>query len=245
MRKLLNWEISSFFKDRKFLSFLIMAVLLIAANIAIAVFSDVDSGQQALGDAASFNASLLAILMPVYSGVLIAQSFEQRLVQAEIMSGKKRLSVVVVKSVCFALLFWLYAILSTAIVTVVFTVMYGWGGAIPMLSNAGLVLATVELITLSVVGFLLVLPIAFSVRKQGATIGIGLAVSLILQGLTQKLIEYESLHVYLKLTPLGRAPFVFLERSVTQSLITLAVIVFWTALFIGLTYAVFRKVELK
>lgn len=245
MLDLFRWETAAFWKSRKGATLLIVTLVLAAAFVAISFANEVDSGVIALSDGVGFFSSLMVFFVPIYAGLVVAQSFEDRLIQAAVMSGQTRLSIVAVKTLFFMLVSFTFLALGTLISTLVVTAIHGWGAADLGISSGEIIGQILALILLTVIAYTIVVPLVFYTKKVGTSIGVGFVVSLVLYSLTQEAMKRESLHPLLKATPLGRSFFISGEAGAGFWIATIAVGVLWVAAYILAAHLLFRNQELK
>lgn len=214
--------------------------------VAIALYTEVPDGMTCLGESASFMASLLVFICPVYAGLMLAQAFEDRLVQASIMSGKSRFSIVLVKTIFFSLLMFMLMVLTTFLSTLVVSLIKGWGNAdLQGLTLGQYIAGVIMFLGLMVVGYSLVVPAVFSKKKVGSSIGLGLIVSMVVYMATEQLAKNPDLHGILQITPIGRSFFVFNNMTTGFWLGSLLVIFGWPILYVVLGYLLIKQEEFK
>ncbi|MDO5016238.1 MAG: hypothetical protein Q4E09_04445 [Eubacteriales bacterium] len=246
MSNLFQWEFHSFIKGKKLLSFIIAALILAAVYVGIAIYTEVPNGITGVAESAAFMSSLLVFICPVVAGLMIAQAFESRLIQASVMSGKSRFAVVVVKTLCFILLMFILMLLTTTLSSLGITLAKGWGEIdLGGISAAQYICSIIMFLALSVVGYSIVVPLAFYTKKIGSSIGLGFALSLAVYMLIEQMVKNENSHALLQYTPSGRSFFVLNDQSAGYWLGSFIVLVAWIFIYIGISYALIKNEELK
>lgn len=244
MIRILNYELKSLSLGKNMIKLLLGVLLLSLVYLAFALANNIPDAISALGDGLAFYSSIIVFIAPIFAGLFLSQSFENRMIQNNIMTGHKRSSVILGKSLYFLLLLVMFLFIPTLLSTGVVAVIKGWNTTSQTLPLINLVIQAVLFILLVSSAYMINIPIAFHFKKTGPTIGMGLLVSILLYSLTQQLIQNETLQSILEYTPLGNSYFVFNEQGFGL-LKSLVIIIIWTILCVLVTWINFRKDELK
>jgi hypothetical protein len=245
MLNLIKWDLYGFVKGKRLLTYLLVIVVTTLIFVGISFVTDVPDGLTALSESAAFFSSVLVFFCPIFAGMTIAQAFEDRLIQAAIMSGKSRLAIVFVKTLFFTLAIFIYLLVATAMSTCILSALKGWGEDDIGITVGALIIRLAGFLLLSAVGYSVVVPFVFYSKRIGGSIGLGFVVSLLLYSLTQELAKNPDLHSALQLTPLGRSFFIMGGEGFRYGLATVLVIAVWMTAYIFLSWLLIRKEELK
>lgn len=244
MKNLFKWEIKQTFSSKAFWG---IGIALTAATVLMTLMP-LSEGKYTGFDVFihgcnNFN-SFLVFFIGVYSGIHITGAFEDRKIQAAVMAGNSRFSILAAKLISFSLsiaLFCVTALTTSAVLAFSVKGMNGFDG-----NFFREVIARIAAYTLVEVSFASAcFFISMLVKNLGASIAANLVAMLGLNSLAQPLIGKEWAEGIMKYTSVGQT-FMLLADAGTKNLIISAVAsVFGLAVTMALSFVKFRKEELK
>lgn len=244
MRNLLKWELKQNFSSKAFWG---VGLGMTAATLLMLLMPIFDGGYTGLvtflEGCNNYNAFLM-FFIGVYAAIQVTGAREDRRIQAAVMAGNSRFSVMAAKLITFCLSVTLYSVVAlSASAVVAFSTlgMNGFDG-----SFAREVIARIAAYSLTEVSFASVcFVISMLVKSLGAAVGVNLAALIGLNTGAQLLLGEEWAFRILQYTPVGQT-FILLGDAGTKNLIiSVAASLLGLALTAVLSYLKFRKEELK
>lgn len=243
MRELLRWEMKQTLRSKAFWGMGIAFLLCVFLFLLEPLYYRESGYDMFLLTMNNFN-SFVVFFTGIYAGIHITRAFENRNIQAAVMAGNSRLSVMTAKLISYA-----FSIASFCIVTVGVNGLIGfiaggpgdlevdfWSGVI----MRSLVFAVVEVAFSAICVFLSML-----VKNLGGAIAINLITLLALNIVTQLLISQELLMNILPFTPAGQTFFLFQDYTPANLMIATVSSVAFLFIVLGACFLKFRKAELK
>lgn len=244
MGNLMKWELKSTFNTFKFLGMLMFMVLCGLVFIGIGYVDGLRSGYEFFGGVCNFTSSIIYIAGAVYAGICITNSFSERRIQATVMAGNSRLSVLISKSISYLLSLAFFIGSPVLITTTITTCIWGIGNIEGSFTRE-VVLRFFMVILVNVAIMSICILISFLIKSIGVSIGVNVAATIIIYGLAQSLIAVEAAHKILSYTPIGQSFLIFSDLSYANTLKAILVSVITILVFFILTYLSFSKEELK
>jgi len=191
----------------------------------------------------NFNA-FLVFFIGVYSGIHITGAFEERRIQAAVMAGNSRFSILAAKLISFSLsivLFCVTALAASAVLAFSVKGMTGFGDS--FFREVVMRIAVYTLVEVSFASACFF--ISMLVKNLGASIAVNLVAMLGLNSLGQALIGKEWAEEFMRFTTVGQT-FMLLADASTENLIISAIAsLLGLAVTMVLSFVRFRKEELK
>ncbi len=244
MKNLLKWEMKQTFSSKAFWG---IGIALTAATVLMSLMPLSESkytGFDVFIHSCNNYNSFLVFFIGVYSGIHTTGAFEERRIQAAVMAGNSRFSILTAKLISFSLSVALFCIAAlTASAVLVFSIK-GMNGfeynffRDVVIRGAGYTL--VEVSFASVCFFLSML-----VKKLGASIAVNLVAMLGLNSLAQPLIGKEWAEGFIKFTPVGQTFMLLADVSTKNLIVSVAASLLGLTVTVVLSYIKFRKEELK
>ncbi len=244
MKNLLKWEAKQTFSSKAFMG---MGIALTAATLLMTLMPLSEDGYTGfdvfIHGCNNFN-SFLIFFIGIFSAIHVTGAFEQRKIQAAIMAGNSRFSILSAKLGSFCLSVVLYSITAlTASAVLAFSVK-GIGGFEGSFFREVIVrivfYSLIEASFASICFFL-----SMHVKNIGTSVTINLIALIGLNSVVQPLIGKEWADNLLKFTPVGQT-FMFLADAGNKNLMFAVITsVMWLFATLLISYAKFRKEELK
>lgn len=244
MKNLLKWELKQTVQSKAFWGVGITLTLLNTIFLIITCFDEGRVGFDLFLQGCSDYNSFILFFIGIYAGIHVTGAFEERKIQAAVMAGNSRFNILAAK-----LLSYDFSVATFSICAM------GASLAVGIITNEGFLLVDdflgevilrivaytfVEISFVSICFFL-----SMSVKSLGAAITVNLITMLVLNMVGQMLICKESLVDFMKFTPLGQT-FILLGDASTNNLLTSFVAsVLGIGVIMALSYARFRREELK
>ena len=244
MRNLLKWELKQTFQSKAFWGFGITLTLM---NIIFLIITSIDGelrGFELFMQGCSDYNSFILLFIGIFAGIHVAGAFEERKIQAAVMTGNSRFNILAVKLFSFSLSIAAFSICVMGASLI--------GG---VLTNEGVTFVDdfFREVVLRIVAYTLV-EVAFVsicfflsmlVKNLGAAIGVNLVSMLVLNIVGQMLISKEWAVNFMKFTPLGQTFMLLVDASTKNLIVSVAASVLGLAVTVTLSYIKFRKEELK
>ena len=245
MGNLLKWEMRQTFTSKSFwilgASLVALPALLIIAMITFgSEFTGYDVFLEGLN---SYNAFVI-FLIGVFAGIHVTGAFEGRKIQSAVMAGNSRFNILLAKFISFSTAVALYSVASIAVSTVIgFAAagVTGLDGSFARVIIARALVYTVVEIAYSATCFLA----SMFIKHQGGAIGLNTGLMLMTNLAAQILLNFDWAEKFVRLTPVGQTMFVIADFSNSNIVMALATSVVAIAAIIVLSYAKFRRQELK
>jgi len=245
MGNLLKWEMRQTFTSKSFwiigASLVVLpALMLIAALTFGSGFTGYDAYLEGLNN---YNAFVI-FLIGVFAGIHVTGAFEGRKIQSAVMAGNSRFNILLAKFISFSTAVALYSVASIAVSTVIgFAAagVTGLDGSFARVIIARALVYTVVEIAYSATCFLA----SMFIKHQGGAIGLNTGLMLMTNLAAQILLNFDWAEKFVRLTPVGQTMFVIADFSNSNIVMALATSVVAIAAIIALSYAKFRRQELK
>ena len=244
MRNLFNWEMKQTFSSKVFWG---IGIALTAATVLMTLMplsEDAYTGFDVFIHGCNNYNSFLVFFIGIFSAVHVTGAFEERRVQAAVMAGNSRFSIMLAKLVSFSLSIAAFSVVAmTSVAVLAFSVkgVDGFDGSFlreVVMRIAGY--SFVEVSFASVCFFL-----SMMVKNLGASVMVNLIALLGLNSLAQPLVSEEWAQDIIKFTPVGQT-FMLLADASTKNLIVSAIVsLLGLAVTMVLSFVKFRKEELK
>ena len=245
MGTLLKWEMKHTFSSKSFWIIggaivTLPALMLFAALSFASEFTGYDAFLEGLNN---YNAFVI-FLIGVFAGIHVTGAFEGRKIQAAVMAGNSRFSILMAKFLSYSVS---VAIFSLASIAVSSAVAFGMCGITGIEGNFGR-----EIIARAAVYVLVEIAYAatcfFSsmlVRHLGGAIGLNTGLMLMSNVGAQILLNFDWAEKFVRLTPAGQSMFIVADMSNSNIAMALVTSVVAIAAVIALSYVKFRREELK
>ena len=245
MGNLLKWEMRQTFTSKSFwilgASLVALPALLIIAMITFgSEFTGYDVFLEGLN---SYNAFVI-FLIGVFAGIHVTGAFEGRKIQSAVMAGNSRFNILLAKFISFSTAVALFSVSSIAVSSVIgFAAagVTGLDGSFARVIIARALVYTVVEIAYSATCFLA----SMFIKHQGGAIGLNTGLMLMTNLAAQILLNFDWAEKFVRLTPVGQTMFVIADFSNSNIVMALATSVVAIAAIIALSYAKFRRQELK
>ncbi|MBR4915154.1 MAG: hypothetical protein IKZ42_07750 [Clostridiales bacterium] len=245
MGNLLKWEMRQTFTSKSFwilgASLVALPALLIIAMITFgSEFTGYDVFLEGLN---SYNAFVI-FLIGVFAGIHVTGAFEGRKIQSAVMAGNSRFNILLAKFISFSTAVALFSVSSIAVSSVIgFAAagVTGLDGTFARVIIARALVYTVVEIAYSATCFLA----SMFIKHQGGAIGLNTGLMLMTNLAAQILLNFDWAEKFVRLTPVGQTMFVIADFSNSNIVMALATSVVAIAAIIALSYAKFRRQELK
>lgn len=244
MKNLFRWEMKQTFSSKAFWG---IGTALVAATVLMTLpplSEDGYTGSDVFLHACNNFNSFLLFFIGVYSGIQITGAFEERRIQAAVMAGNSRFSILLAKLFSYSLSVALFCVTAlTASAALAFSVkgMDGFDGSFLREVIVRIFAYTLVEVSFASICFF----ISMLVKNLGASIAVNLVAMLGLNSLAQPLIGKEWAEGIMKFTSVGQT-FITLYDASTKNLIISAVAsLLGLAVTMALSFVKFRKEELK
>lgn len=245
MGNLIKWEMRQTFTSKSFwilgASLVALPALLIIAMITFgSEFTGYDVFLEGLN---SYNAFVI-FLIGVFAGIHVTGAFEGRKIQSAVMAGNSRFNILLAKFISFSTAVALFSVSSIAVSSVIgFAAagVTGLDGSFARVIIARALVYTVVEIAYSATCFLA----SMFIKHQGGAIGLNTGLMLMTNLAAQILLNFDWAEKLVRLTPVGQTMFVIADFSNSNIVMALATSVVAIAAIIALSYAKFRRQELK
>lgn len=244
MKNLIKWEMKQTFKSKAFWG---IGCTFILGTLIFSLIPIIDGGRSNnelfLSIFSNFN-SLILLIIGIYAGMRITGDLEDRKIQAAVMAGNSRFSVVATKLFVFSLSVAIFTLLSTTINSLVLFLIKGSIGIDTNFFREVIMrticFSLVEISFASICFFLSTL-----VKNIGAAITINLITLVALNSIGQSLIGKEWAAGFIKFTPVGQTFLIIADASTKNIINSLIASILGITLVLILSYIKFRKQELK
>lgn len=244
MFRIFKYEFKAFSKSKNLRNYIIAIILSAVFYIVVSMANNqVISGLVGFTDSAINQNSVLVLVLPIFAGILISANFEERLFQNLIMSGKTRLEIILGKYLFFIVLMFGFILIPVLISTGFYSVTKGWNSVGMDINTTDIVFRTLIYMFLSVIAYSIVFPIAIGIKKTGGTIGLGLLICMVLNGISTPLMAKDKIKDVFSLTPLGAGLKLFMDNS--NMLFALFIAIIWSLIIAIISFAIIKDSELK
>lgn len=245
MGNLLKWEMRQTFTSK---SFWILGASLIALPalliIAMITFGSEFTGYDVFLEGLNTYNAFVIFLIGVFAGIHVTGAFEGRKIQSAVMAGNNRFNILLAKFISFSTAVALFSVSSIAVSSVIgFAAagVTGLDGSFARVIIARALVYTVVEIAYSATCFLA----SMFIKHQGGAIGLNTVLMLMTNLAAQILLNFDWAEKFVRLTPVGQTMFVIADFSNSNIVMALATSVVAIAAIIALSYAKFRRQELK
>ena len=245
MGNLLKWEMRQTFTSK---SFWILGATLIALPalliIAMITFGSEFTGYDVFLEGLNSYNAFVIFLIGVFAGIHVTGAFEGRKIQSAVMAGNSRFNILLAKFISFSTAVALFSVSSIAVSSVIgFAAagVTGLDGNFARVIIARALVYTVVEIAYSATCFLA----SMFIKHQGGAIGLNTVLMLMTNLAAQILLNFDWAEKFVRLTPVGQTMFVIADFSNSNIVMALATSVVAIAAIIALSYAKFRRQELK
>ena len=245
MGNLLKWEMRQTFTSK---SFWILGASLIALPalliIAMITFGSEFTGYDVFLEGLNTYNAFVIFLIGVFAGIHVTGAFEGRKIQSAVMAGNSRFNILLAKFISFSTAVALFSVSSIAVSSVIgFAAagVTGLDGSFARVIIARALVYTVVEIAYSATCFLA----SMFIKHQGGAIGLNTGLMLMTNLAAQILLNFDWAEKFVRLTPVGQTMFVIADFSNSNIVMALATSVVAIAAIIALSYAKFRRQELK
>ena len=245
MGNLLKWEMRQTFTSK---SFWILGASLVALPalliIAMITFGSEFTGYDVFLEGLNTYNAFVIFLIGVFAGIHVTGAFEGRKIQSAVMAGNSRFNILLAKFISFSTAVALFSVSSIAVSSVIgFAAagVTGLDGSFARVIIARALVYTVVEIAYSATCFLA----SMFIKHQGGAIGFNTGLMLMTNVTAQILLNFDWAEKFVRLTPVGQTMFVIADFSNSNIVMALATSVVAIAAIIALSYAKFRRQELK
>ena len=245
MGNLLKWEMRQTFSSK---SFWILGASLVALPalliIAMITFGSEFTGYDVFLEGLNTYNAFVIFLIGVFAGIHVTGAFEGRKIQSAVMAGNSRFNILLAKFISFSTAVALFSVSSIAVSSVIgFAAagVTGLDGSFARVIIARALVYTVVEIAYSATCFLA----SMFIKHQGGAIGFNTGLMLMTNVTAQILLNFDWAEKFVRLTPVGQTMFVIADFSNSNIVMALATSVVAIAAIIALSYAKFRRQELK
>lgn len=244
MKNLMRWEFQRLFKSKSFIGVWVFITLFGLVYLIFGYNDGCKSGYEFMVGTINYISSLLELVGPIYAGICFSNAFEERCIQAEVMAGYSRIQVLISKLCNFLCSITIFILTPLILNTLITSCIFGIGEISDTFFNS-MVLMPLALLLSNLAFLSICMFVSFCVHGIGVTIGVNMAVILILYGITQSAIDNESLHSILSFTSVGQSFLILINSSLSNLLLAIAVAFITIFLVLVITYIKFRNQELK
>ena len=242
MRDLLKWELKQTFQAKIFWGILI--VLTICTSLFIPFF---DENQTSLEDFTSICSnlnSLMVLFIGVYAGVHVAAAFSERKIQAAVMAGNSRFSIIAAKLLSYVLSVGVICLAAISFSSVLVFAFHGISGAEDSFFREVIVRTVVyALAVVSLTGICFL--VAFFVKNLGVSIVVNLILMLVLNSAGPLLLATKTTSRIAGFTAWGQTMLLLTDASAGNLLCAVTGSAAGLLLILAIAYFRFRNEELK
>ena len=242
MNNLIKWELKQTFKSKAFWGFAVFYIF--SALLLLVDISGDDS--KTMYDAFLTNMNntngFFMLALGIFCGIHFAGAFEERKVQAAIMAGNSRMSIIMSKLLSFSIVTTIYSALALGIGSIISYVSFEEVGVdswmTPVTQSLIFTFAWVALASICFI-------ISMLVKKVGAAIAINVGILLVSNTVAQLVMEKELGFKICKFTPIGQTLLSITNTSradITTSVVASGIGLLLTAVA---AFIIFRRTELK
>ena len=242
MNSLIKWELKQTFKSKAFWGFAVFYT--ISALLLLVDISGTDQGTMYNSFLTNMNntSAFFMLSLGIFCGIHFAGAFEERRIQAAIMAGNSRMSIIMSKMLSFSLVMTIYSVLALGIGSIISYVSFEEVGVdswmTPVTQSLIFTFAWVSFASICFITSMLV-------KKTGAAIAINVVTFLVSDLVAQLVMEKELGSKIIKFTPIGQTMLSLVNTSKAD--ITTSVLVSGIGLLLTFVIAsiIFRRTELK
>lgn len=242
MNSLIKWELKQTFKSKAFWGFGVFYT--ISALLLLVDISGTDQGTMYNSFLTNMNNTnaFFMLALGIFCGIHFAGAFEERRIQAAIMAGNSRMSIIMSKMLSFSLVMTIYSVLALGIGSIISYVSFEEVGVdswmTPVTQSLIFTFAWVSFASICFITSMLV-------KKTGAAIAINVVTFLVSDLVAQLVMEKELGIKIIKFTPIGQTMLSLVNTSKAD--ITTSVLVSGIGLLLTFVIAsiIFRRTELK
>ena len=244
MGSLFKWELRQTFSSKSFWITGAALVLLPALMLIMTLNGSEFTGYEAYLEGLNNYNSFAMLIVGVFAGVQITGAFEGRRIQAAVMAGNSRISILLAKFLSYSLTIGIFSIVSLLASTMTAFAMKGTVGIEGTFARSVVIRVLVFTFVEAAYAAACFLSSMF-IRHLGGAIGFNLMIMMALNIAAQSLIEHKWAEKFLRMIPAGQAIFVLTDVSNKNILMALASAVITFAAVLCLSYVKFGKEELK
>jgi len=244
MKNLFKWEMKQTLSSKVFGG---IGIALTAATVLMTLLplsEDVYTGFDVFIHGCNNFNSFVIFFMGIFAAVHVTGAFEERKVQAAVMAGNSRFSILLAKLVSFSLsiaAFSVAAMTSCAVLAFGVKGMDGFDGS--FLREVVLRIAVYSLVEVSFSSVCFFL--SMMVKNLGASVMVNLVALLGLNCAVQPLMEKQWAQYILKYTPVGQTFMLLADAGTKNLIVAAAVSLLGLAVTMVLSFIKFRREELK
>ena len=243
MRELLRWEMKQTLRSKAFWGMGIAFLLCVFLFLLEPLYYKTSGYDMFLLTMNNFNAFVI-FFTGIYAGIHITRAFENRNIQAAVMAGNSRLSVMTAKMISYSFSIAAFCTVTVGVNGLIGFMAGGLGGTeVDIWSGVimrSLVFTVVEVAFSAICVFLSML-----VKNLGGSIAINLITLLALNIVTQLLISQDLLMNILPFTPAGQTFFLFQDYTPANLMTAAVSSIAFLFIVLGACFLKFRKAELK
>lgn len=243
MKNLVRWELKQSFKAKAFWGF---GITFVFVNFLLNLVDMIDMKDATGYDLFLKNCnninSFFLLSFGIYAGMLVAGAFEERKIQAAVMAGNSRWSIVLAKFLSFSLAIVIFTAASVGLSSIPAFMLTSETGV----DSFGTLMIQCILYIFAQVSFLSIcFVVSMYVKKLGAAIGVNLAVLLAIDVCEQLVANKPWGETLIRYTAIGQTVLSFSESSPSNMMTSILVSASGVLLTIAVAYIIFRKDELK
>ena len=244
MKDLLKWEFKNLLRSKAFWGMGIAFLVCTFLFLLIPLHNGDHTGYEMyLENLNNFN-SLMLFLTGIFAGIHVTGAFEERKIQAAVMAGNSRFSILLAKAASFAAAMTAYFITSVGITSVIGFAATEAGEMDGTFLSAVIIRALVFMLVEISYSSICIL-ISMLIKNLGGAIAVNLITLLSVYCFGEVLLGLEWGAKILQFTPCGQLFYMFMDVSAKNMMIALAVSVIGFAAVLGLSYLKFSREELK
>ena len=242
MNNLIKWELKQTFKSKAFWGFAVLYMF--SALLLLVDISGGDSGTMYDAFLTNMNNTngFFTLTLGVFCGLHFAGAFEDRKVQAAIMSGSSRMDIIVSKLLSFSIVMTIYSVLALGIGSIISIVAFKDAGVDSWMTPvAQSLIFTFAWVALASICFI----ISMLVKKVGAAIAINVVTFLVSDLVVQLVMDNELGFKIIKFTPIGQTMLSIANTSKADIMTSIVVSSVGLLLTIIVAFIIFRRTELE
>jgi len=244
MKNLFRWEMKQTFSSKTFWG---MGIALSAATLLMTLMplsEDVYTGFDVFIHGCNNFNSFLIFFIGIFAAIHVTGAFEERKIQAAVMAGNSRFSVLAAKLGSFCLsvtIFSITALTSSALLAFSVKGMDGFHGSFFREVIVRIAAYTLVEVSFASVCFFL----STMVKNHGASVTVNLIALLGLNSVVQLLIGKQWAEKLLEFTPVGQTFILLADAGTKNTIVSVVVSLLGLAVTMALSFIKFRKEELK
>ena len=244
MRDLMKWEYKNLIKSKAFwgmgIAFLVCTFLFLLTPLHN---GDKTGYEMYLESINNFN-SLMLFFTGIFAGIHITGAFDERKIQAAVMAGNSRFSILLSKVITFMSAMAVYFISSVGICSLIAFAAAG-AGEVDGTFFVSVIMRALVFMLVDISFSSICIIISMLIKNLGAAIAVNLISLLAIYCFGEVLLNFEWAVRILQFTPCGQMFFMFMSSSVKNMAIASVVSVAGLVLTFAVSYLKFRREELK